>query len=470
MNFGSLLFIFGFLPVVILINLVMQEKYRKYWLLLTSIVFFAWAQPYYLDILAAVGILDYVSGLLIEKVPEKLKKPVMILAVLASTAILFKYKYFNFVSGMISKLIGREAVVLTSIMPIGVSFFTFKSISYIADVYTKKIQAERNPIFVFTYLFMFPSIMSGPIDRYGDISVSLKSQVTTVDDVVRGIERFTYGLAEKAVIANTLGLMVDQIWASGAGSNSAAVAWLGSIAYSLQLYFDFAGYSHMAIGIGKMMGLHLAENFDLPYISKSIAEFWRRWDMTLGSWFRNYIYIPLGGNRSHVYLNTAVVFLATGLWHGAGWSFILWGLYHGFFVIAERMKRSILKKTGRRSRSIPVLSHLYVLLAVNFGWVLFRAPVLKDALSYFGSMFGQISGQPAGLSLAFYLNPWNAFVLITAILLASGLPQKGVQMLESRVDENIYTTLKHILCLLLLLFSVMRLIMSTYSSFIYFQF
>ena len=312
--------------------------------------------------------------------------------------------------------------------------------------------------------------MSGPIDRYGDISVSLKSQVTTVDDVVRGIERFTYGLAEKAVIANTLGLMVDQIWASGAGSNSAAVAWLGSIAYSLQLYFDFAGYSHMAIGIGKMMGLHLAENFDLPYISKSIAEFWRRWHMTLGSWFRNYIYIPLGGNRSHVYLNTAVVFLATGLWHGAGWSFILWGLYHGFFVIAERMKRSILKKTGRRSRSIPVLSHLYVLLAVNFGWVLFRAPVLKDALSYFGSMFGQISGQPAGLSLAFYLNPWNAFVLITAILLASGLPQKGVQMLESRVDENIYTTLKHILCLLLLLFSVMRLIMSTYSSFIYFQF
>ena len=470
MSFGSLLFIFGFLPIVILVNLVMQKKFRKYWLLITSIVFFAWAQPYYLKLLAAVVILNYISGLAIEKVPDRLKKPVMILAVLANTAILFKYKYLNFAAGIISKLTGKEAMVLNSIMPIGVSFFTFKSISYVADVYTKKIPAERNPINVLIYLFMFPSIMSGPIDRYGDICENLKAPETTLDDVVYGIERFIIGLAEKAVIANTLGQMVDQIWASGAGSNTAAVAWLGSIAYSLQLYFDFAGYSHMAIGIGSMMGLHLAENFNLPYISKSIAEFWRRWHMTLGSWFRDYIYIPLGGNRSHVYLNTAVVFLATGLWHGAGWSFILWGLYHGFFVITERMKRSFLKRTGRQSRSIPFLSHLYVLLAVNFGWVLFRAPVLKDAVSYFGSMFGHVSGQPAGLSLMFYLNRWTVFVLITAVLLASGLPQKLVQMLKERTSENIYTTLKHILCLLLLVFSVMRLILGTYNSFIYFQF
>ncbi|MBR4445276.1 MAG: MBOAT family protein [Solobacterium sp.] len=471
MNFSSLLFVLGFLPVVVLVDLLLQKKYRNLWLAAASIFFYAWAQPNYLVLLAFVVIVSYGGALTMERAQSRsTRKAILIMTVLVQCAVLFVYKYFNFAAESINQLFGTQVPLLTAVLPIGVSFFTFKSISYVSDVYMGKMPAEKNLLYVLLYIIMFPEIMSGPIDRYANIQKDLVSREIVLDDFVHGIERFCYGLAEKAVLANSLGLLVDSIWEAGPGSHTAAVAWLGSIAYSLQLYFDFAGYSHMAIGIGNMLGLHLAENFDLPYLSQSIGEFWRRWHMTLGSWFREYIYIPLGGNRRHVYRNTAIVFLVTGIWHGASWNFILWGMIHGVFVIVERWFRVRAKKQGKTGAGSPLLSHLYVLLAVNFAWVLFRAPDLPAAYQYLGAMFGHRSGLPSGLSAAWFLNRWNVFVLVTGLLFAAGLPQKLSKKLKENMREETYTTLHHLVCLLLLLAALMRIVMGTYNTFIYFQF
>ena len=469
MDFNSVLFLLCFVPAVTGIHLVIRKKYRNAWLLFASLVFFGWSQPYYLKLIAFVTLINYLAALVMGRLKKRLRGFLLTAAVILNVLVLYHYKYLDFTIGTVNKLLKTEYPLRNILLPAGLSFLIFKCISYLADVYRGTIPAEHDLLNFAVYLAMFPSVMSGPIDRYGALRESLQGRDVTADDFAYGIERFVYGLAEKAVIANSLGVLVDSIWNNGSGSPAVSVAWLGSIAYSLQLYFDFAGYSNMAVGLGAMLGLHLSENFRLPYLSKSIAEFWRRWHITLGSWFRDYVYIPLGGNRRHVYINTAVVFLLTGIWHGAAWTFVFWGIFHGFFVICERRFRRKDKTTVKRPVQ-DLLSHLYVLAVVNFGWVLFRAPSVLDAVQYYKAMFGKVTGLPAEISLVWYLNRWNVFILILAVLFAFGLPQRADEILKGKLKEDVYVTLKHIFCLFLLVISVMRVISGTYNSFIYFGF
>lgn len=317
---------------------------------------------------------------------------------------------------------------------------------------------------------MFPQLIAGPIVRYTEVVTEIDKRTVSLDDMSQGIVRFAAGLAKKTLVANTMAVVVDQIWGHGAGNNAASVAWLGSLAYALQIYYDFSGYSDMATGLGRMLGFHFGENFNLPYISKSITEFWRRWHISLSSWFRDYVYIPLGGNRRRVYLNLAIVFLLTGIWHGASWNFILWGIWNGLFVLLERFL-----KIGRGKRAIEqtpvfrVLSRFYTLFIVNLGWVLFRAPTLSDAVAFIKNMFGLITAR-TGYPVAFYANGWTLTMMIYGVPFATGIPSKAAGMIAKKMNPNVVLVLQYASALFLVFASAVRIVSGTYNPFIYFQF
>ncbi|WP_248405327.1 MBOAT family O-acyltransferase [Butyrivibrio fibrisolvens] len=327
--------------------------------------------------------IDYACALLIAK--DIFPKIILTTSVVLNISVLMYFKYSNFVIGMINDLFRSDIQLLSIILPMGISFYTFKGISYLSDVYRKQVEAERNINRFSAYIIMFPQIMSGPIDSYGRYSDSLKEDLVTLDWLYEGAKRMVLGLSQKVIIANTLGIIVDDIWSKGAGSISWQLAWLCSISYSLQIYFDFAGYSNMAIGIGKMLGYEFSENFNLPYMSKSITEFWRRWHMSLGEWFKKYVYIPLGGNRKSKiggYINLLVVFLLTGIWHGAAWTFIIWGLLNGILRILEKGLHEKVIQISISRRIKDFIAHVYLILVANFAWVLFRAPDIKQAFIF----------------------------------------------------------------------------------------
>ena len=472
MIFSSPVFLFGFFPLVLGINYLIGEKYRNTFLLIASILFYAFAQPEYVFLLAADIVVDYTAGILIERNRAgKTGKFVLWGAVLFNLGILFYFKYFNFVLSSLYAVLQREYLLRDIVLPIGISFFTFKGISYVADVFSGKQKAERNIIAVALYISLFPQILSGPIERFGTIEKELKQRTITAENFAYGTERFIIGLFKKAVLANTLGSLVDEIWQGGAGSAFSAVAWIGSIAYTLQIYYDFSGYSDMAIGTGEMLGFHFNENFRQPYVSCSMTEFWRRWHISLSSWFRDYLYIPLGGNRRHLYRNLIIVFIATGIWHGAAWNFIVWGVFHGFFILMERIFRHKNDhKHEQQSLFKSVLAHIYCMFVVNLGWVLFRAPDLSAAVQYMQSMFGLTGGETNGLSLFWYLNRWNSAVLMIGLLMASGLPYAISGAIKSKLSDLAYTAVKYSSLLLLMFFSILRVVTDTYTTFIYFQF
>lgn len=324
MVFSSTLFLFCFLPITLLVYYLVQDKYKNYWLLLVSLLFFGWSQPNYLWIIVlSIGI-NYIGALIVDYM-SKFKKPLLILTIMANVLLLFYFKYFNFVLESINKIFDFNFEVLDIVLPIGISFFTFQGMSYVIDVYRKEVLVQKNILKLGLYIVLFPQLIAGPIVRYKDIAAEIDNRKTTLEDFSYGIERFVIGLGKKAIIANTMAVTADAIWNNGALNNSWITAWVGSISYTLQIYFDFSGYSDMAIGLGRMFGFHFNENFNLPYISQSISEFWRRWHISLSSWFKDYVYIPLGGNRKNVYLNLSIVFLLTGIWHGAAWHYVLWG-------------------------------------------------------------------------------------------------------------------------------------------------
>ena len=320
MVFSSTLFVFFFLPITLLGYYLIKESYRNYWLLFVSLVFFGWSQPNYLWIIVLNIVINYVCAMLISQMPQ-IRKYIVVTAVLVNIAILFYFKYFNFTIETINNLANCNISIKDIVLPIGISFFTFQGMSYVIDVYRGDVPVQKNIFKVGLYIVLFPQLIAGPIVRYRDIAYEIDHRKNTLEDFCSGIERFIIGLGKKAIIANTMAATADAIWNADITKNTWIIAWLGSIAYTLQIYFDFSGYSDMAIGLGRMFGFHFNENFNLPYISKNITEFWRRWHISLSSWFRDYVYIPLGGNRKHVYLNLAIVFLLTGIWHGA------WFLY-----------------------------------------------------------------------------------------------------------------------------------------------
>ncbi len=475
MVFSSTVFVFFFLPITLLGYYLIPWRGKNALLLIVSLIFFAWSQPGYLWIILLNIAVNYLGSMLLSGAgSDRVRRCWFILTIAVNLGLLFYFKYFNFTVDTFNQLTGASVVVDEIILPIGISFFTFQGMSYTMDVFMRKVEVQRNPFKVALYIVLFPQLIAGPIVRYIDIEKEIDHRRISVDDFAEGAQRFIIGLAKKVLLANTFAVTIDAIWNNGIGQSTTAVAWVGSIAYSLQIFFDFSGYSDMAIGLGRMFGFHFLENFRLPYIAKSITDFWRRWHISLSSWFRDYVYIPLGGNRRHVYLNIAVVFLLTGIWHGAAWQFILWGVMHGIFRLIERYCTErgwtigALDKIPAWIRS--ALAHAYTLFVVNIGWVLFRAPNLSQGFRYISIMFGRSQAQTPGYSVWWYLDRWTLCMLVMGILFSSIIPTKIGEALSVRLSARTFMVIKYIALIVLLFFTMLRIVSGTYNPFIYFQF
>ena len=464
MLFSSMTFIFLFLPIVCALYMLIRKEYRNYLLLFASILFYAWGEPKYLMIMLMTIVVNYFGALLLDKFP-KYKKKILVGTILSDIGFLFYFKYFNFVMTNINYAFNADIPFLDVIMPIGISFYTFQALSYVVDVYRGDVKVQKDISKLALYICLFPQLIAGPIVKYHDVEDQIDKREERFDKVVYGIKRFIVGLAKKMLIANTMGAVADKIFVLPVAEFGPIVAWIGALAYSFQIFYDFSGYSDMAIGLGSMFGFKFLENFNYPYISKSITEFWRRWHISLSTWFKEYLYIPLGGNRKgkrRTYLNLFTVFLATGIWHGASWTFVLWGLWHGLFNIFEKL-------TGwnkREGKKVAVAQHVYTLFIVVIGWVLFRADNITYAWQYIKNMFGLIPEHNIGYSLGYYIDNIEIIAFVAGVLCAVPL-FRNIAMPVSNKYKNIAVN-----CWLMVLFivSVSSIAASTYNPFIYFRF
>jgi alginate O-acetyltransferase complex protein AlgI len=459
MVFSSLIFLWLFLPVVFVLNAILPSRYSNGLLLLASLIFYAWGEPVFVFLMALSIVVNWAVGRGIgcRKAYGKL---FLALGVFFDLSILGYYKYAGFGADIINRLLP----VAEAALPIGISFFSFQAISYLADVYRGETKAQDRLINVALYISFFPQLIAGPIVKYKDINRQLENRAVTGEKIASGFRRFIYGLAKKVLISNVLGRSADMIFAMDVAHIGGGMAWNGALLYTFQIYYDFSGYSDMAIGLGKMFGFDILENFNYPYLSRSIGEFWRRWHISLGSWFREYVYIPLGGNRRgklRTYVNLGIIFFLTGLWHGANYTFILWGLYHGVFSVAERLG---LKRLLEKSR---VISHAYLFLTVVFGWVIFRADNVKDAFLFMKKMAMPWLYRELDIAWWRYESNMTVFVLVCGILgmgiLQTAAPKKAGDLWKYSAAEGLY-------CIVLLLGCIGALASGTYNPFIYFQF
>lgn len=467
MLFSSIPFLFYFLPCVLILYLIAPKCLKNTVLLLSSLVFYAWGEPRYVIWMLLAITLGYIFGLLIERFKEKkrISKLFMILSVASSLAMLGYFKYVDFFIGNFNAITGLSIPLLKIALPIGISFYTFQILSYTVDVYRGNVAAQKNPIDLAAYVALFPQLIAGPIVRYSDVAEQLKSRTYTLEKTVLGARRFMIGLGKKILIANILGELCDTFRASD--DKSVLFFWLYAVAYSLHIYFDFSGYSDMAIGLGKIFGFDFLENFNYPYISASITEFWRRWHMSLGSWFRDYVYIPLGGNRvsrlRHLF-NIFVVWMLTGFWHGAAWNFIVWGLFFAVLLMVEKLW---LLKYLKKSR---VLSHIYVVILIIISFVIFDASSMGQAFSYIGSMFGAGGYPLVSTEFLYYFRSYGV-VLILGIIGATPLPKKlWNRIAATNIGSNIMTFAEPIALSALLLCCSAYLVDGSYNPFLYFRF
>lgn len=399
MVFSSMVFMCIFLPVVFILHCILPGiRLKNALLLLASVLFYAYGEPVYIILLFVSTLLNYFCACLIES--SKYKKVILTLAVICNLGILIVFKYTDFILGTVNTLTGLHLPLPQIRMPIGISFFTFQAMSYVIDVYRGTTKAQKNYAKVLLYISFFPQLIAGPIVKYHDIAQEIDNRTQSLEGVSLGIRRFSAGLCKKVLISNTMGLVADQLFGASAGNINAAGAWLGAISYMLQIYFDFSGYSDMAIGLGWMFGFHFKENFNYPYISGSIREFWRRWHISLSGWFLEYLYIPLGGNRKGKFrtvVNKMIVFLCTGIWHGAAVNFLFWGIYHGCFLMLEEYVPWI----GRKGSKLKaVFQHIYALLVVCIGFVFFRADTMSQGLFWIKEMFTGFTWNAAAMSFA----------------------------------------------------------------------
>ena len=504
MVFSSIFFLCIFLPVMLVGYYLLPKAARNVWLLLGSLFFYAFSEPKYLLLMLASITGNYVFGMLCAKLSSKRKveavaskdyiygkgvthelseKITIAAAVVFNLGLLVYFKYFTLLCTTVNDLFNAGISIPEIVLPIGISFYTFQGMSYVIDVYRmenaldengKKISiVQKNPINLALYISMFPQLIAGPIVRYTDIMDRIKVRDVSVSDFAEGIERFIVGLAKKALLANMIGEIADEIFACDTAYMGTGVAWLGAVCYTLQIFYDFSGYSDMAIGLGRMFGFRFMENFNYPYISKSITEFWRRWHISLSTWFKDYLYIPLGGNRSGiVYLNLLVVFLATGIWHGAEWGFLIWGLWHGIFILLERM----LKKKNVQIKVPGFVKWIYTMLVVVLGWVLFKLEDIVSALSYLGVMFHTHSHEYNAFELGYYLNGRLIFILIMAVIVAIPWAQVLPRHIAAYLAEFLSATdgvlviVRRVLLVALLLISMICIMNNTYNPFIYFRF
>ena len=482
MLFSSPVFLFLFLPIVLSLYYLLPDRAKNSLLLAASLIFYAWGEVYYVLLMLFSILINYGFGLAIEFIKQdKSKKIALGVAVSSNLFILISLKYTNFISDNFNIILSEFSLKTINIaqipLPIGISFFTFQAMSYLIDVYRKEAKAQNNIFDLALYISLFPQLIAGPIVRFHDVAEQIRHRVVSAALFFSGTQRFIYGLAKKMLIANPLGAVADQIFFLAPNELSMGVAWLGITCYTLQIYFDFSGYSDMAIGLGRMFGFRFLENFNFPYISKSIQEFWRRWHISLSNWFRDYLYIPLGGNRKgpiRTCFNLLTVFFLCGLWHGASWNFIVWGLYHGGFLMLERMG------LGRIvSRQARLLQHLYALLTVMVGWVFFRAETLPDALTFLQTMFVPIESISV-YSVATYLTRHALICLVIGVVLAtpfwSHLNKKWITPLcltnektigSLAIGHNLITT---VYLSLLTLCCFASIAANSYNPFIYFRF
>lgn len=461
MVFSSLLFLFIFLPVFLMIYYVAPRGLRNFILFIASLIFYAWGEPVYVLIMIFSTLLDYTVGRVIDHYRNSpvIPKVALAVSVCGNLGMLGFFKYVDFFIENANNLLGLDINLLKIALPIGISFYTFQTMSYTIDLYRGKIGVQKNIISFGAYVAMFPQLIAGPIVTYQTVEKELNDRKETIEQFSEGVMRFIEGLAKKVLLANNIGLAWETIKAMPEGSLTFVGAWFGIIAFALQLYFDFSGYSDMAIGLGKMMGFKFPENFNYPYLSKSVTEFWRRWHMTLGSWFREYLYIPLGGNRvskPKFYRNLMIVWFLTGFWHGAGWNFVLWGLFFGVLIIIERM--GLLKALESCPRFV---SHLYLLFVVMISWVLFSLESSSQIMMYLKAMFGIGTGGLMSTDTLYNLSNYG-LTLFIGMLFATPVMNKLKGKLKSWMLYAFYAVM--------LVLSTAYLVDSTFNPFLYFRF
>lgn len=457
MTFSSITFLFYFLPLVLFCYYLVPNKFKNLTLLIFSLIFYAWGEPVYIFIMIFSCLVDYTHAIIIDKNRNNIKsKLALISSIVINLSLLGFFKYSNFFIEITNSITKSNIKYLDILLPIGISFYTFQTMSYTIDVYKKNAPVQKNIINLSTFVTLFPQLVAGPIVRYVDISSSLDKRTHTIDKFYDGVCRFIIGLSKKVIIANNLGAIWYQIKNTPYENLSTLTAWLGIISFTLQIYFDFSGYSDMAIGLGKMFGFEFLENFNYPYISKSITEFWRRWHISLGIWFRDYVYIPLGGNRcskKRWFFNIFVVWFLTGFWHGANFNFIVWGLYFGLILVIEKVfLLDFLEKIPK------VFNHIYVLFIVINGFVLFEVNGFSNIFKYFSAMFN--IDHFVDKEFFYYLFP-NIVLIVFSILGATPL-------IKNIIYKNNY--LKTVILIFGLILSTSFLVDASFNPFLYFRF
>ncbi len=482
MLFSSLPFVFLFLPIVCALYALAKRKIRNYILLVASILFYAWGEPRYVAVMLLTVLISYLGGLLVSQ--SRYKRTMLLLTILGDLSFLIYFKYFNFLAENLNALVGGHIDFIKVVMPIGISFYTFQAISYVVDVYREEVKAQKNIYKLALYITLFPQLVAGPIVKYHDVADQIDGRTVDLDKVAYGVKRFIVGLAKKVLIANTMGAVADKIFTQPIGQLDCGFTWLGAVCYTLQIYYDFSGYSDMAIGLGSIFGFKFLENFNYPYISRSISEYWRRWHISLGSWFRDYMFLPISralslsehyGHLSHAIgrkkanvLLTAIALLitwfSTGFWHGAGWSFIVWGLYNGFFIFVEII-------TGwnrdRKTWYGKAIQHVYTMLVVVLGFVIFRSDTMEYAWNYLKTMFGFGGDKEPLYHFLYYVDRIEIIAFIIGVICSTPICRKMLQV-ENR--SRITIALVDTWLLVLFVLSVSFIAASTYNPFIYFNF
>lgn len=468
MVFSSLTFLCIFLPVVLaLYYLLPTLRIRNVLLIIVSLLFYAYGEPVYVLLMIASIIINYIFGRLLGTENKKKRQWILAIAVIINIGLLVVFKYLDMMVQTVNQLCGSEIPLAGLALPIGISFFTFQALSYVIDVYRREVEPQKNLWNVMLYISFFPQLIAGPIVKYHDIQEQIDNRNTDVKEIAEGLRRFIIGLSKKVLISNTMAVTADALFAAGAGELNILSAWIAAIAYMLQIYFDFSGYSDMAIGLGHMFGFRFLENFRYPYISSNIQEFWRRWHISLSTWFKEYLYIPLGGNRkgkARTCLNKMIVFFSTGLWHGANWTFVFWGLWHGVFLLFEQV--CPVKKLPK------VLAHIYALLVVCVGFVMFRADTFGQGMFMIGTMFSGWEFSSVQMAVVWeQLTPIFLVTLVVAVFGSSPLIPKAAEACLAR--ENLRKPavyFSYIASFVLLILCMLSLSSGTYNPFIYFRF
>lgn len=468
MLFSSMTFLFVFMPLVMVVYFLSKKEIRNYVLLIASIIFYAWGEPRYLAIMIITILVNYAGAILLDKhYSSRQRLWIVSLTIVLDLSFLFYFKYFNFVVDNINGVLATDFQLLDVIMPIGISFYTFQAMSYLIDVYRREVPAQKDVYKLALYIVLFPQLVAGPIVKYHDVCEQIDNRTIEFNNVIIGFKRFITGLAKKVLIANTLAEVVDKIFAQAPENLTTGVSWLGAVAYCLQLYYDFSGYSDMAIGLGLMFGFRFLENFNYPYISKSITEFWRRWHISLATWFKLYLYIPLGGNRKgavRTYWNLFAVFLVTGIWHGAAWSYVAWGIWNGIFIVIERFFG--LDKDKNDRWYVSAAKHVYAFFAIVWGMIIFRAESLSYAYEYICRML-HIDVTKHLPDYDYGVNNKFAIMLIVGLICAMPVCRNLIYI---KYEHKVQRTLVNIWLFLLFFWSTISLAASTYNPFIYFRF